>query len=513
MFIKEIRRRTEHFLLHQSVWMFVAILLTISLLHTIDLDRDFRKNVIDELPGWGVYLRGTAVLLLVYFPILIFEWFLPGLKKRFTEKWQFYGVWAGFYLVFIILINVLITNFFANAIDSIIYEELILITGIWLFILSALLQLQHLLKNQHSMIEWARKLTLDHAILIVLLVFALILSTAVVSDYENFRNNKAINMDFELGEVINRFPVFITIFLQLMMAYLGGYFFYFVNSRLLISKLLKKKGIVHYMAGVAGTIAIFFPLISQLLNWLPVQQQMGILTPSENQHIFAIENGGFAIGVIALSIPVILVIQWFQQNSEINMLEKEKAQTELNLLKQQINPHFFFNTLNNLYALSLAKSDATPEVVLQLSELMRYVIYKGKNSRVAISEEVKYLEDYIQLQQIRLNKTLDLSFEKEVDDQDLMIPPLLLIILIENAFKHGIEPAENESFLHIDLTTDQDTIYFECVNSYEPPSETSEGIGLSNLKRRLELTYPNRYQLDIDQTKDTFKASLKIELS
>ena len=240
---------------------------------------------------------------------------------------------------------------------------------------------------------------------------------------------------------------------------------------------------------------------------------MGILTPSENQHIFAIENGGFAIGVIALSIPVILVIQWFNQNSEINVLEREKAQTELNLLKQQINPHFFFNTLNNLYALSLAKSDATPEVVLQLSELMRYVIYKGKNNRVAISEEVKYLEDYIQLQQIRLNKTLDLSFEKKISNQNLMIPPLLLIILIENAFKHGIEPAENASFLHIELTSDQQFIIFECVNSYEPVLESSEGIGLSNLKRRLELTYPNQYQLDIDQTKDTFKARLKIEIS
>ena len=241
MFIKEIRQRAEGFLLNQTIWMFVVILLTISLLYIIDLDRDFRKGVVSDLPGWVAYFKGSAVLLLVYFPLLIFEWYIPKLKKRVAEKWQFYAIWAGSYIVFIIFINVLISNFFEEFIKEIIYEELIFVAGIWLFILSTLLQLQHLLKNQRSVIEWARKLTLDHAILIVLIGFALILSTAVVSDYENFRNNKVVSMDFKPAEIINRFPVFISIFIQLMIAYIGGYFFYFINSRVLISILLKKK--------------------------------------------------------------------------------------------------------------------------------------------------------------------------------------------------------------------------------------------------------------------------------
>ena len=148
--------------------------------------------------------------------------------------------------------------------------------------------------------------------------------------------------------------------------------------------------------------------------------------------------------------PIILTVQWFKQSNEIADLEREKSATELNLLKQQINPDIFINTLNNLYALSLTKDEKTPEVILQLSELMRYVIKRGKEEVVPILEEIKYIEDYVWLQNIRLHKKLDFSFEKNIDDLSLKIPPLLFINLVENAFKHGIEPAEEDlSLIHI----------------------------------------------------------------
>lgn len=479
----------------------------------IDLNEDADKGLMEYHPGWWEYLTSSFALFLIYLPVLLFELMIPNVKKRFSVKMQFYALWLSAYLFYIVTVNVLITSYSGNIFELFIPEQLILIAGIWLFILSAVLQLHHLVKKDSSLIKWTKKLSIDHAIILVLAGFALVLSTAVVSDYENFRDNKAVDMIVEFSEIFNRFSVFISVFIQLMIAYLAGYFFYYVNSRFLISKLLKRRGVVHYVLGVAGTLAIFIPVLSQILNWLPLQRKMGILTPSENQHIFAIENGAFAIAVMLMSIPLILVIQWFKQNNEISTLEKEKAQTELNLLKQQINPHFFFNTLNNLYALSLAKSDATPEVVMQLSELMRYVIYKGKENRVAIADEVKYLEDYIQLQQIRLNKTLDLSFEKNIIDHPLLIPPVLLVIFIENAFKHGIEPAEKACFLHMKLDATDKFLYFECINSYEPADNVASGIGLENLKRRLALTYPDQYELTIDQQDNTFKASLKIEFS
>ena len=212
-----------------------------------------------------------------------------------------------------------------------------------------------------------------------------------------------------------------------------------------------------------------------------------------------------------LSVPLIVAVQWFEQNNQIASLQKEKSETELNLLKQQINPHFFFNILNNLYALSITKDKRTPEVILQLSELMRYVIYKGKEEVVPIAEEIKYIEDYIDLQQIRLHKQLDVQFEKSLSDEQQLIPPLLFIIFVENAFKHGIEPAEAACFLHLSLHSDEKELVFECVNSIEHQLNQPKGIGLENLKRRLDLHFTNRYELNISETPKQFKAFLKIK--
>ncbi len=211
-----------------------------------------------------------------------------------------------------------------------------------------------------------------------------------------------------------------------------------------------------------------------------------------------------------VSVPVIVAMQWFEQNSQIANLEKEKSATELNLLKQQINPHFFFNTLNNLYALSIVKDKQTPEVIMQLSELMRYVIYKGKEETVLLKEEIKYIEDYIQLQQIRLHKQLDFKFDKAITDEELRIPPLLFITFVENAFKHGIEPAENDCFLHLSLKSDGQQLVFICTNSLEEKNNAPAGIGLQNLKRRMALRFPNQQEIVVEEKDNHFKATLRI---
>jgi LytS/YehU family sensor histidine kinase len=162
--------------------------------------------------------------------------------------------------------------------------------------------------------------------------------------------------------------------------------------------------------------------------------------------------------------------------------------------------------------MSLAKSDQTSEVVMQLSELMRYVIYRGKEEKVTLEEELKYIEDYISLQQIRLHQKLDLAIYKNISNKDLTLAPLLLIILVENAFKHGIEPAEGSAHLIIDIKADENTFFFQCSNTYE--EETSKnGIGLENLKRRLEILYPEQHQLSLIKEDKQFIAQLKINFA
>ncbi len=178
--------------------------------------------------------------------------------------------------------------------------------------------------------------------------------------------------------------------------------------------------------------------------------------------------------------------------------------SELDLLKQQLNPHFFFNTLNNLYALSLQQSRQTPESILQLSELMRYVIYKGQEAAVNIREEIKYVEGYMELQQIRLKKPLDLQFTQEISDDAPVIPPMLLIVFVENAFKHGWNPAEDAARLHLHLTCNARQLTFSCENSFEGETTSNTGIGLSNLQKRLALLYPGRHVLKTAVKNHTF---------
>ena len=266
-----------------------------------------------------------------------------------------------------------------------------------------------------------------------------------------------------------------------------------------------------YILSLAVTIAVLYPLLAQFLILLPINKVFGREIFGSNP--FDMENAMGAVAIMLISLPIVLALQWGKQNNQILSLEKEKSQSELDLLKQQLNPHFFFNTLNNLYALSLQKSEKTSESILQLSELMRYTIYKGQEKSVSLSLELKYLEDYIELQQIRLKDPLNLKFEKKISNVNIEIAPLLLIVFIENAFKHGIETAENAAFLNISLTSDEKELYFSCENSFDEENTNIPGIGIANLKKRLDLLYPNKYSLKLSSENHIFKAELKLKLA
>ncbi|NRB61398.1 MAG: histidine kinase [Winogradskyella sp.] len=187
--------------------------------------------------------------------------------------------------------------------------------------------------------------------------------------------------------------------------------------------------------------------------------------------------------------------------------------SEILHLQSQVNPHFFFNMLNTIYGTIDKDSALTKQLVLRLSDLMRYSIYEGNKQKVLLNDEVEFLQNYIYLHTIRYHKAIDVKFDIDIDDPKLEINPLLLIILLENAFKHGIEKLRENAFINVQLRTKNGMLDFGIENNFdENDSDEDNGLGISNLKRRLELVYPERYKLNIYKSNSIYKTYLEILL-
>lgn len=302
--------------------------------------------------------------------------------------------------------------------------------------------------------------------------------------------------------------------LQTFLIYMSYYLIYYVHHHFLFNDLLRKKGLLYYLLGAIGFLLLFIPLQNELILLFPAVELIKIHPLGLIPQVFADLNFTLPLAFFLLSLPFIIMVEWYRQANAISTLEQEKTTTELQLLKQQINPHFFFNTLNNLYAMSLTQEEETPETILQLSELMRYVIYKGQEEKVPLKLEVKYLQDYLDLQRLRLHQDLDLQFNIKMEDEECLVPPLFFIILLENAFKHGIEPAAGASYLYLELEQHGTNLRFRCRNSQETdnaPTATG-GLGLTNLRRRLSMAYPDRHQLTLRNSDTEYIAELSLDL-
>jgi sensor histidine kinase YesM len=214
-----------------------------------------------------------------------------------------------------------------------------------------------------------------------------------------------------------------------------------------------------------------------------------------------------------------IVTDWFRQNREKQELANQTMQSELRFLKSQINPHFLFNTLNNLYALTLKKSDQAPEIVIKLSEMMRYMLYECNEKEVPLRKEINYLQNYLDLERLRQGRNVEISFRQEGDVSDQQIVPLLFIPFLENSFKHGLNAQITEGFVRIELKVDDRNVDFRIENSKSNAlplrpnaNRPSGGIGLQNVRRRLELLYPKRHQFTISQTPESFAVRLQLQL-
>jgi sensor histidine kinase YesM len=217
---------------------------------------------------------------------------------------------------------------------------------------------------------------------------------------------------------------------------------------------------------------------------------------------------------------LILIIHSVKKKSnerqQIEVLHKEKAMNELKFLKAQIQPHFLFNTLNNLYALTLAKSDLAPEVVLKLSEMLDFILYQSSQAAIEIQKEIELIQGFVDLESLRYGDLIDARFIHQVDDESAKISPLILLPFVENAFKHGASGNTENPTIDIQLNVENEFLTFKVYNNKPAIQNVKEaihgGIGIKNLKRQLELNYPNQYSLDLKETETDYSVHLTLQL-
>ncbi len=219
--------------------------------------------------------------------------------------------------------------------------------------------------------------------------------------------------------------------------------------------------------------------------------------------------------IVFIYIAVILLREKEKKKVEIADFEREKRDMELFALKSQIDSHFLFNTLNNIYGLALRKSDLTPQSILYLSEILSYVIYETKNDFYPLTREVRLIRYYIELEKIRYGNSFSIDFEADEKDDDTYITPLILFTFLENSFKHGVSKTMNNPWVKIRLKSSVSEIFFEIENSIPENQDSSDkqgnkGIGLENIRRRLALLYPQMHKLITRRSENSFYAALTI---
>jgi len=253
---------------------------------------------------------------------------------------------------------------------------------------------------------------------------------------------------------------------------------------------------------VIALMAALFPIIFTAFE---------LVSTDKNSVVF-LEKYPASIRLLFLFYYLLLIfigIFWFiKQVVTFFKLKNEISKAELHHLKSQVNPHFFFNILNNLYGLVKKDSKKAQQLILKLSDLMRYSIYEGERDVVTLKEEVDYLINYIELHKMRYHKDVDVRFNCQVEE-DFKVMPLLFIILIENAFKHGVENLRKNAYVDINIVSFEGKIHFTIENNFDnSENNKEEGIGLKNLKRRLELVYPNKHELSFLVKDNIYKTTL-----
>lgn len=293
--------------------------------------------------------------------------------------------------------------------------------------------------------------------------------------------------------------------------YLPGFFLMVYSLQyILIPRFLLKKKFLLFFTGLFTVliICILYTIVAELS--LDDSKTFRGMTLSEGRNVLPfLHVGGFAVSIKLLQ-------YWYIQRRQTIEAERQKTAAELRLLKAQLHPHFLFNTLNNLYSHTLEASPKSPEIVMKLSELLRFMIYESNTPKIPLTKEIYLLQNYITLEELRYGDRLDISVSVTGDVGKYQIAPFLLLPFLENAFKHGTSKQLDQCWISLNISMENSVMDFKLINSIEPqisevPSKFG-GLGLLNVKKRLELLYKEKHILETKRLEEVFVVDLKITL-
>ena len=278
----------------------------------------------------------------------------------------------------------------------------------------------------------------------------------------------------------------------------------YTNTRFLIPYLLNKNRVVLYLVGVVCLMALY-----TYFRTLNEQYWNSIVWPSEivstSEHLKW--NIAYAVWFTIISSMLYYTQSWYEQRQQVKNIEINQLQTELKYLRSQINPHFLFNGLNTIYG-NIDQSNSTARnILVKFSDLLRYNLYEADVNMVTIEKELNYIQNYVSLQQARSDENLKIELSIDVKEKHRQIAPLLFIPFLENAFKYTGRDSENQ-IVRILIKQNDDKLVFECSNSYDEQESKAGGIGISNVKRRLELIYAKEYSLELNKDSTLYNVQL-----
>lgn len=293
---------------------------------------------------------------------------------------------------------------------------------------------------------------------------------------------------------------------HMLVAYLNYFFF--------LPRFLEKKKI--------GTYLIEFLVPFAIIMFVRVHLQR-YLIDGYTHHERYFYSTVYIVQMVASTLFIVIFVgmlrfakDWFEFEARKKEIENEKLTAELNFLKEQINPHFLFNTLNNLYYLAFTQSPNTTEVIAKLSQMMRYMIYDSNHQLVPLNKEIEYMQNYVSLERLRLNNSIPIEFKIQGNTEKVRIAPLIFITFLENAFKHGVSNSNPKAWVNVSILVEGESCIYRVENSKLPLNgkgiEDRAGIGLQNVRRRLELSYPGKYELKVEDQPDRYGVELTLRM-
>ncbi len=497
--MRAITNRIGHFLVTNTTWLFLTAIVFVSYIRVLTLrnPNTFETLVYLEIEKWQLYVQFIGSAGLLFSPVLLFSFFRPSLKKSFNQ-WFFRGLWIYCFIIHAILMLHFNIDLFFPALRT--QVDTPVIFGMALLIVELIIHFNDFLLEKLKIGQQLKYLNIEKILLLLVLFAALYWTYATT-----------------LGEDLRYLHI---AFCKWFAVIFSCYAFYWLNHYLLIEYVFKHKGFFYYLLAFGGLAMLFFPIAAFFYKYVhfntyhaPASMWIPKGERTTSFYFFPTET---VWASMFYSIPIILVYQWWKQKNDIITLEKEKSATELNALKQQVNPHFLFNTLNSLYALGIEEeSEKTADGIAKLGILMRYNLNDAQKEFISLNKEMDYIKKYVELQELRItpNNKLRINLVKGNLD-NYQIAPLLLIPFIENAFKYGISTTE-ETFTELTIDMHKGWLVMELVNSVvaQQHKAASNGIGLSNTRKRLTALYPQQYELIIEETPSEFEVHLEINLA